>query len=141
MKEIIGVTFPIPKGYVERFFEGKSVFIKPANCFKEIKPGMKLIFYRSREETGYVGEATITEILFDTDPNTFFEAYGDAIFLSKDELSQYLDDQVRWKSVRVRKKEIKKKTWMALKLSNIKQYKELIKPDRFVPVGGQYIKE
>lgn len=46
MTEIVGVTFPIPKMYISRFFtERKTVFIKPAAVFKELKPGMKLVFY------------------------------------------------------------------------------------------------
>ena len=53
MTTITGATFPIPKPYMSRFFEeGKTVFIKPATVFKEIKPGMKLVFYQSHENTG-----------------------------------------------------------------------------------------
>ena len=46
MSEITGVTFPVPKKYIPRFFkDGKTVFIKPATVFKELRSGMKLVFY------------------------------------------------------------------------------------------------
>ena len=36
---IVGVTYPIPKQFMDRFFkEGKDVFIKPATVWKELKP-------------------------------------------------------------------------------------------------------
>jgi hypothetical protein len=66
---ITGVTFPIPKHYMHRFFkEGKTVFVKPATVFKELKKGLKLVFYQSHEDTGYVGEGTIKRILIAEDP-------------------------------------------------------------------------
>lgn len=69
MSEITGVAFPIPKKYMSRFFnEGKTVFIKPASCFKEIKPGMKFVFYQSHEDTGYVGEGIVNSISFSEKP-------------------------------------------------------------------------
>ncbi|MFA7087666.1 MAG: DUF365 domain-containing protein, partial [Aliarcobacter sp.] len=63
MTTITGVTFPIPKPYMARFFDGgKTIFIKPATVFKELKPGMRLVFYQSHEDTGYVGEARIKRV-------------------------------------------------------------------------------
>ena len=60
MAEIIGVTYPIPKKFIDRFFKkGKNVFIKPATVWKQLKPGMKFVFYQSQEDTGFVGEAKI----------------------------------------------------------------------------------
>ncbi|QXO96033.1 DUF365 domain-containing protein [Methanospirillum purgamenti] len=141
MTEIIGVTFPIPKSYMGRFFKGKTVFIKPATCFKEIQPGMKLVFYQSREDTGFVGEGVIAEIAFDENPLNFFTRFGNKIFLSSDEVNQYLEYQDHWKSTRRRKGNVKKKPWMALVLKDIKQYSNIEKPERFVPVGGQYIRK
>ena len=58
MSTITGVTFPVPKHLMPRFFaEGKTVFIKPATVFKELKPGMKLVFYQSHE----IGRASCRE--------------------------------------------------------------------------------
>lgn len=142
MTDITGVTFPIPKEYMSRFFTGgKTVFIKPATCFKEIKPGMKLVFYQSHEDTGYVGEGIIQNIHLVDDPLSLFEMFGEWIFLTKEEVQAYLDTQERWKGVRVRKdNKTKKKKWLGLELKDIKKYDTVEKPERFVPVGGQYIR-
>jgi hypothetical protein len=140
--EIIGVTFPVPKHYMKRFFEeGKTVFIKPATVFKELKPGMKLIFYQSHEDTGYVGEATINRIVIGEDPLAFFETFGDAVFLTREEARAYVENQERWQGIRVRKEAPRKRPWMALELKDIRKYDTVKKPERFVPVGGRYLRE
>ena len=141
MSTITGVTFPVPKHLMPRFFaEGKTVFIKPATVFKELRSGMKLVFYQSHEDTGYVGEATIKRIIIDDDPFTFFETFGDAIFLTREEAKAYVEGQGRWQGVRVRKDEPKKRPWMALELEDIREYDSVKKPGRFVPVGGRYLR-
>ncbi len=142
MPNITGVTFPMPKRLMPRFFaEGKTVFIKPATIFKELRSGMKLVFYQSHEDTGYAGEATIKRIIISEDPFSFFETFGDAIFLTKEEAKAYVENQERWQGVRVRKGEAKKRVWMALELEDIRKYDTVQKPDRFVPVGGKYLRE
>jgi len=142
MSTITGVTFPVPKHLMPRFFaEGKTVFIKPATVFKDLRSGMKLVFYQSREDTGYVGEATIRRIVINEDPLAFFETFGDAVFLTKEEAKAYVANQERWQGVRVRKGEARKRAWMALELENIRKYDTVKKPERFVPVGGKYLRE
>ena len=142
MTTITGVTFPIPKPYMTRFFEdGKTVFIKPATVFKELKPGMRLVFYQSHEDTGYVGEARIKRVIITDDPLTFFETFGDTVFLTREEAEAYVQNQERWKGVRVRKGDGKKKPWMALELEAVRRYETIQKPERFVPVGGKYLRE
>jgi len=137
MSKIVGVTFPIPKQFINRFFnEGKDVFIKPATVWKELKPGMKFVFYQSHEDTGFVGEAKIKSIQLIDDPMKVFEMYGDRVFLTREELKEYIRSQNRWK----RKKEKKKKKWLVIELEDIRKYDKPIKPKRFVSVGGQYIK-
>jgi len=134
---IVGVTYPIPKQFMDRFFkEGKNVFIKPATVWKELKPGMKFVFYQSREDQGFVGEAKIKEIKLIDDPMKVFEMYGDRVFLTKEELKEYVKSQERWG----RKTEKKRKKWLVIVLENIRRYDKPIKPKRFVPVGGQYIR-
>ena len=138
MAKIVGVAFPIPKKFIDRFFkEEKDVFIKPATCFKELKPGMKFVFYQSHKDTGFVGEAKIKKIELIDDPMKVFEMYGDRVFLTKEELKEYVKSQERWG----RKKEKKKKKWLVIELEDIRKYNKPIKPKRFVPVGGQYLKE
>lgn len=142
MKTITGVTFPVPKEYMSRFFEeGKTVFIKPATVFKEVKDGMKLVFYQSHEDTGYVGEATIEDIELSEDPLSFFNTYDGAIFLTPEEVKAYLEVQEKWKTVRVRKRPETKPKWIALKLTDIRKYDKIQKPNRFVPVGGKYLRD
>ena len=93
MSEITGVTFPVPKHLMPRFFrDKKTVFIKPATVFKELKPGMKLVFYQSHEDTGYAGEATIRRIVIDENPLAFFETFGDAVFLTREEAKAYVEN-------------------------------------------------
>ncbi len=142
MSEIVGVAFPVPKKYMSRFFdEGKTVFIKPATVYKNLRRGMKLVFYQSHEDTGYVGEATIKLIVIFDDPLAFFDTYGDAVFLTRDEVKAYLSEQARWQGLRVRKGDVKKRPWLALELENIRRYEHPVKPERFVPAGGKYLRE
>ncbi|MFO7966149.1 MAG: DUF365 domain-containing protein [Archaeoglobaceae archaeon] len=137
MSQIVGVTFPVPKEYMNRFFEGKDVFVKPATTYKQLKRGMKFVFYQSHEDTGYVGEATIKRIILMNDPLKFFQTYGDRVFLTEKELKDYLKTQEKWSS----KDTKKKRQWMAIELEDIKKYDKPVKPKRFVSVGGQYLKE
>ena len=142
MSEITGVTFPVPKHLMPRFFKDrKAVFIKPATVFKDLRSGMKLVFYQSREDTGYVGEARIKRIVINEDPLAFFETFGDAIFLTKEEVRAYVKNQERWQGVWIRKGETRKRAWMALELEDVQKYDTVKKPERFVPVGGRYLKE
>ena len=142
MPDITGVTFPVPKHLMPRFFrDGKTVFIKPATIFKELRSGMKLVFYQSREDTGYAGEATIKRIVIDDNPFAFFDTFGDAVFLTREEAKAYVEGQGRWQGVRVRKGETRKHPWMALELEDIREYDTIKKPERFVPIGGRYLRE
>jgi len=105
MPEIVGAAFPIPKLYIPRFFnEGKTVFIKPAITFKDLREGMRFVFYQSHQDTGYVGEAIIKQIAISEDPISFFKIYGDDIFLTEDELKKYIETTKKWKPTRRRRK-------------------------------------
>jgi len=143
MTEIVGVSFPVPKWNIDRFFKGgKTVFIKPATVFKNLKQGQKFIFYQSREDTGYAGEAIIKSITMRDSPLDFFELFGEKIFLTKDEVKQYLEDNKKWKSGRNRPYERRQnRPWVAIELENIKKYPEIKKIQGFVPVSGMYIKD
>lgn len=142
MPEVIGVTFPIPKLYIPRFFdEGKTVFIKPATIFKELQPGMKFVFYQSKKDTGYVGEGKIKTITFAEDPFYFFEIYPNDIYLSKGDLDIYIEANKKWKTKRTRRKgETKSRRWIAIELESIRRYDTPIKPKHFIPISGKYIK-
>jgi hypothetical protein len=142
MSKIIGVTFPIIKWNIDRFFEnGKTVFIKPATVYKELKMGQKFIFYQSHEDTGFAGEALIKSITMRDDPLDFFELFGDKIFLTKFEVTKYIEEIKKWKSSKKKSAERRKKRpWMAIELEKIKKYPEVRKINGFVPVSGMYIK-
>lgn len=62
--------------------------MKPATVWKQLEPGMKLIFYQSHENTGFFGEARIKRAATSEDPMWFFEIFGDRIFLSREELRE-----------------------------------------------------
>ena len=130
-----GVTFPVPKQFAQRFFEGKTVFVKPATVFRELKPGMRFVIYQSHEDTGFIGEARIKRIVFADDPMKFYQQFGDKIFLSREEMKEYVKSQERWG------RSGRKKKWMAIELEEIRKYDRIVKPKRFVSVGGQYLRE
>lgn len=135
MPKIAGVTFPVPKRFAQRFFEGKTVFVKPATVFRELKPGMRFVIYQSHEDTGFIGEARIKRIVFADDPMKFYQQFGDKIFLSREEMREYVKSQERWG------RSGRKKKWMAIELEEVKKYDKIVKPKRFVGVGGQYLRE
>ena len=136
MPAIVGVTFPVPKPLMSRFFaEGKTVFIKPATVFKELQSGMKLVFYQSREDTGYAGEATIRRIVISDDPIAFFETYGDAVFLTREEAPTS-----RARGAGGQEGRNEEAPLDGLELEDIREYSSIKKPERFVPVGGRYLR-
>lgn len=138
MPDKIGVTFPIPKSLMSRFFEKrKTVFIKPATLYKDLREGMKFIFYQSQQDTGYVGEAIIKKITFSADPFSFFEIYGDDLFLTREELANYIEEKKKWTEFNRRTERPRK--WFAIKLDSIRKYDTPIKPKRFISVSGQYV--
>ena len=64
-----------------------------------------------------------------------FEICGDRVFLTKEELKEYVKSQEKWG----RKSSKKKKPWIVIELEDIKRYDEPVRPKRFIPVCGQYI--
>jgi hypothetical protein len=143
MSDIYGVTFPIPKSLMSRFFdEGKTIFIKPATCYKLLKPGMKFVFYQSQEDTGFVGEGEIVDIsVVADDPMLLADRYKDRLFLTQDEIKNYLGNQQNWKGYRSRKDIVRVKKWMAIELAKVKKYQNIQKPNHFVTVGGKYLRK
>ena len=143
MTDVIGVVFPVLKWNIDRFFkDGKTVFIKPATIYLKLKPGQKFLFYQTREDTGYAGEAIIKSITLRDDPLDFFEIFGDKIFLSKEEVKQYIQENKKWKSAKNRSfQKTKTRLWLAIELEKIKKYPRVKKIEGFVPVSGMYIKK
>jgi len=135
-EEIVGAAFPIPKPLIGRILDKhKNIFVKPATLTR-LEKGMKIILYASREDQGFYGEAEIEEVEFFENPMKILEKYKDGLFLTEEEFKEYLKFSEKWGSDKKRKK-----PWMVIVLKNIKKYPKIVKPKRFVPVCGKYIKE
>lgn len=135
-EEIIGATFPVPKFLLKRILkEEKDVFVKPATITR-LKPGMKIIFYASREDQGFYGEGEIESIEFFEDPMKILEKYGDRVFLTEKEFKEYIKTSERWRT-----RGRRPRPWVAIVLKNIKGYSKIVKPKRFIAVSGRYMKE
>ena len=131
VKEIAGVTFAVPYQFMKRFFdEGKTVFIKNSK-FKQIRPGMKLVFYASVEVKSFVGDGIIEKVEFLT-PNEVVNKYKKELFLTKEECFQYANQISGHKKYKVSK-------FLTLTLKNITRYSKPVKPQRFISVGGRYM--
>ena len=100
---------------------------------------MKFVFYQSHEDTGFVGEGKIVCISFADEPIALVEQFENQLFLTREEIETYVDNQTQWKRIRVREYIVKKKKWMAIELRDIKKYKQTEKPVLFVPAGGKYL--
>ena len=134
MSDIIGATFPVPNELLDRVLkEKKNVFVKSATLTR-LKPGMKIIFYASRENQGYAGEAEIESVEIVKNPMEILEKYKDRMFLTEKEFKDYVASQKRWGRVR-------HKPWMAIVLKNIKEYPKRVMPKRFISVAGRYVKK
>ena len=90
--------------------------------------------------SGFIGEAKIKRVVLSEDPMKLYETYSNRIFLTKEELREYIKSQERWKSG-WKSRGQQKKLWMAIELEDIKKYDKPIKPKRFVPDCGQYLRE
>lgn len=132
---VIGATFPVPRQLLSRILdEGKSVFVKPATL--RLKPGMKLVFYASREDQGWHGEAEVESVEHFTNVEEIIKKYGSELFLTPEELRKYERDRAKWHS-----RGRRPRPWMVVKLKNIRKYPKVVKPKRFIAVSGRYVKE
>ena len=135
-EEIIGVVYPVPSKLLDRILkEGKDVFIKHPTCFKKLKPGHKVLFYASHEVRGIVGEATIKNIDF-LKISEIYKKYGDRIFITKEEAKAYSKPL---RSRRIGVSEARDIKFLVLELKNTKRYEKIVKPERFITVGGKYL--
>ncbi|WP_004069025.1 DUF365 domain-containing protein [Thermococcus litoralis] len=133
VEDVVGATFPVPKSFLERILDGKKdVFVKPATLTK-LKKGMKIVFYASREDQGFHGEAEVESVEVFDNPLKILERYGDRLFLTEKEFKEYVASQKRWGRER-------HKPWMAIVLRNIRRYPRVVKPKRFVAVSGRYVR-
>ncbi|CAB49790.1 DUF365 domain-containing protein [Pyrococcus abyssi] len=133
--DIVGVTFPVPREFLDRIFkEKKRVFVKPATL--RVEPGMKVIFYASRKDQGFYGEAEVEGVESFASVEEIIEKYGDELFLTPEELRKYERDRKRWQS-----RGRRARPWLVIRLRNVREYKRKVKPKRFVVVSGRYVKK
>lgn len=131
----IGVTFPVPKWFLDRILEeGKRVFVKPSTL--RVQPGMKVVFYASREGQAWIGEAEVESVEFINNVEEIIRKYKDELFLTAKELRDYARERQKWHS-----RGRRPRPWMVLKLKDIRKYSKPVKPPRFIAVSGRYIKE
>lgn len=134
-EKIVGVTFPVPKWFLDRILEdGKTVFVKPSTL--RVQPGMKVVFYASREGQAWLGEAEVETVEQFTNVEEITRKYGDELFLTPKELKQYEKECERWHS-----RGRRPRPWMVLKLKNVRKYPKPVKPPRFIAVSGRYVRE
>lgn len=135
-EEIIGAIYPIPSNLIDRIFkEGKDIFIKHPTCFKQLKPGHKILFYASQEIRGIVGEAIIKNIDF-LKISEIYKRYGSRVFISENEARSYSKPLGSRKTGVSGARDIK---FLVLELQNVKKYDKVVKPKRFITVGGKYL--
>ncbi len=134
-EKVVGVTFPVPRWFLERILnEGKTVFVKPSTL--RVKPGMKVVFYASREGQAWLGEAEVESVEFLANVGEILKKYEKELFLTPKELREYDRERAKWHS-----RGRRPRPWMVLKLKNIRKYPRPVKPPRFIAVSGRYIKE
>lgn len=125
---VFGVIFPLQPGYIRRFFDdSRTVFVKPATVYKNLRRGMKLVLYQTGQNPGCVGEGTIERILISEDPHSFIQTYGEALLFTESELNDYIQNR-------------KKTAWLAIELRDLKQYPGIIRSNHDIPPGGRYLR-
>ncbi len=133
--ETIGIIFPLLPEHLRRFFEdGKTVFVKflgVKSTLVRLHVGFKLFFYQSRRNMEIVGEADIVGI----DSGTFEEVwnkYGNALFLSHNELERYVSNE-KYAIDR------KAKKMFILVVDRAKKYPKPLSFGRSLTMTGQYM--
>jgi len=125
MREIKGVSHPIPTEYAERIYdEGKTVFVGKSYLGK-VSLGDKFIIYESHGAKAYTGWADIKS-LGKQKTSTIVRKYGKNLIITNDELQKYAKG---------------KSEMNVIEFENFEKFKNPVKPSRFVTVAGKYIYE
>ena len=123
MKEIKGVTHPIPTEYAERIYnEGKTVFVSKKLLGRVLK-GDKFIIYESHGAQAYTSWADIKSI-GKQKTSSINRKYGNKLMLTKKELKEYAKDRTEMN---------------VIEFENLEKFKNHVKPKRFVSISGKYI--
>ncbi len=124
MKEIKGVSHPVPTEYAERIYEGKTVFVGKSYLGK-VSEGDKFIIYESHGAKAYTGWADIKSIGKQKTSN-IVRKYGNKLIISKEELNEYAKGRTEMN---------------VIEFENFQKFKNPVVPGRFVAVSGKYIYE
>lgn len=130
MSDFIGVIFPVPQQFIERFFiDKKNIFVKfSTGESTSLKEGQILLFYASYGTKKIVGEGIIKNIEF-LKASEVYRKYPNKLFLEKDELFEYAGYRTF-------------KKMLTIELSNIMKYEEpVITPIPITIAGLQITKE
>jgi hypothetical protein len=126
--ETLGIIYPLIPDHAERFFKGKTVFVKFVGrgaVPSRLHPGSKLFFYTSGGSREIIGDARIVKITTAT-AREVLEKYADQLFLTADELEEYVGDR-------------REKSMLVLSVSNAKKYDSRLKLPKYVTMAGQYM--
>jgi len=131
MNEILAVIYPVPVDLVDRLFDSKTkVFVKyVAHNSTKLTPKHKVIFYASHGSKKLIGEGIIEKVEFLT-PEEAFAKYEEELFLTKDELYDY----VKKSPGRAPSKEM-----LTLVLKGLKKYRKPIQYHKPITMAGQYL--
>lgn len=125
MKDIKGVTHPIPTEYAERIYNNrKTVFVGKSHLGK-VEKGDKFIIYESHGAKAYTGWADIVSIQ-KMKPAAITRKYKNQLMITAEELKEYAKN---------------KPEMNIIEFENFQKFKKPVVPKRFVTVAGKYIYE
>jgi len=128
--DIMGVVYALPSHMIQRFFEGKDVFVKfTGQPSTRLVKGHRLFFYASHGQKHLLGEATIEKVDFLT-PRQVIDQFGSRLFLSSDEVRQYVHRQHSRKP---------DKSMLVLELRERRRYRKPIKFTEHMTMAGRYM--
>jgi len=129
--DLLGIVYALPRYLIERFFEGKKVFVKFIGGHSRttrLEPGHRLFFYESHATKHLVGEATIAKVEF-LPSFEVIKRYGEQLFLTPDEITQYTQRRNRREG----------KQLLVLHLNRVKKYSEPVAFPEPMTMAGRYM--
>ena len=132
-EDLVGVVYALPHNMIERFFRGKSVFVKFVGGHvptTRLVPGHQLYFYESHAIKSLVGEATIEKVEFLPSLEVIKE-YSEQLFLTPVEVRQYVRRRDRDES----------KQLLVLHLNKIRRYDKPVAFPEPMTMAGRYMTE
>ncbi|MGA2625738.1 MAG: DUF365 domain-containing protein [Candidatus Bathyarchaeia archaeon] len=126
--EIVGVIYPLTQDHIERFFRGKTVFVKFLSrgiVPPGLRRGSKLLFYMTGGSKEVLGEARIMDIASATSQDVL-ENYRDRLFLTATELEDYVGER-------------RHKPMLVLTISDVKRYRPPRILSKYITMAGQNV--